>query len=70
MTDYAFPTRVTSCEKCAEHYFNEPFLREAFASVGIEHGKSSWQMAESYFDTFHKEHSRRRTRNQPDNGRK
>jgi hypothetical protein len=47
-----------SCGKCAMHYFDQPFLVEAFASVGIEHGKSSGQMAEEYFTHFHKQKHR------------
>ena len=46
------------CPECLEHYFDEPFLPAAFASVGIEHGKSSYEMAESYFGEYHrKKHS-------------
>lgn len=43
-----------TCPKCIDHYYGEPGLVHAFASVGIEHGKSSFQMAESYFDQYHK----------------
>ena len=49
-----FPRRVQDCDKCREHYFANPMLVGAFASVGIEHGKSTWQMAEEYFERFHK----------------
>lgn len=42
------------CPDCMVHYFSQPHLIEAFASVGIEHDKSIYQMAESYFATFHK----------------
>ena len=49
-----FPTKVQDCDKCREYYFANPMLIGAFASVGIEHGKSTWEMAESYFAEFHK----------------
>ena len=52
--DHAFPNKVQSCDKCREHYFSNPSLLLAFSSVGIEHGKSSWEMAESYFAEYHK----------------
>ena len=48
------------CPKCAAHYYSSaPQLIHAFASVGIEHGKSTWQMAESYFEQFHKNKHRK-----------
>lgn len=44
-----------SCPKCIEHfYIDNPSLVHAFASVGIEYGKSSFEMAETYFDQYHK----------------
>lgn len=42
-----------SCADCMQHYYETPFLVESFNSVGIEHGKSAYQMAESYFKLFH-----------------
>lgn len=42
------------CAQCLEHFRSTPFLVEAFASVGIEHGKSSGQMAKEYFAVFHR----------------
>lgn len=42
-----------ACAKCTRHWFAQPQLAHAFASVGIEHGKSSWQMAREYFSWFH-----------------
>lgn len=47
------PPLWESCPECMEHYIRQPGLAHAFASVGIEHGKSSYQMAESYFTDFH-----------------
>ena len=52
--DPAFPSKVQSCNKCREHYFSSPGLLLAFSSVGIEHGKSPWEMAEGYFAEYHK----------------
>ena len=52
MTD--LPKLVNECPRCANHWFAAPFLAEAFASVGIEHGKSSFEMAESYFADYHR----------------
>ena len=43
-----------SCPKCIAHYRTSPGLVLAFASVGIEEGKSSFQMAEAYFAQYHK----------------
>jgi hypothetical protein len=48
------PKWYLDCDKCRAHADSEPFLLEAFASVGIEHGKSSGQMAEEYFVHFHR----------------
>jgi hypothetical protein len=36
------------------HFQMERALMLSFASVGIEHGKSSYQMAESYFRAYHR----------------
>lgn len=48
------PTLVQDCPECANHWFAEgQGLLHAFASVGIERGKSSWEMAESYFANYH-----------------
>lgn len=41
------------CADCMKHYYETPFLVESFNSVGIEHGKSAYQMAESYFALYH-----------------
>jgi hypothetical protein len=43
-----------SCPKCIDHYYGNPSLVHAFASVGIEHGKSTFEMAESYFARYHR----------------
>lgn len=46
---------IESCPLCMAHFAENPWaLREAFASVGIEHNKSSAQMAASYFSVLHK----------------
>lgn len=42
------------CPDCMAHFRSTPFLVESFNSVGIEHGKSAYQMAESYFGEYHK----------------
>jgi hypothetical protein len=46
---------VPICIECANHLFGQDgwSLMHAFASVGIEHNKSSREMAESYFDHYH-----------------
>lgn len=44
------------CATCLAHWFDAPHLVGAFSSVGIEHGKSSWQMAVEYFAHMHKSH--------------
>jgi hypothetical protein len=50
-----------SCPECIEHFYgNGSSLLHAFASVGIEHGKSQFQMAESYFDIYHSRGHRER----------
>lgn len=41
------------CPKCIEHYFDQPHLVGACASVGIEHGKSTAMMLGEYFAAFH-----------------
>jgi len=48
------PDWYVNCDKCREYADSEPMLLHAFASVGIEHGKSSGQMAEEYFAEFHR----------------
>ena len=42
-----------SCPECFEHLRTTPGLLLSFASVGVEHGKSQFQMAELYFDGYH-----------------
>jgi hypothetical protein len=42
------------CAKCLEHFQDNPSMVGALASVGIEHGKSSGQMAKEFYATFHK----------------
>jgi hypothetical protein len=50
-----------SCPDCIEHFYsNGASLFRAFASVGIEYGKSQFQMAEMYFDTYHSRGHRER----------
>lgn len=44
---------LNDCPDCWEHYCNEPFLTEAFASVGIEHNLSTFEMAQLYFSLYH-----------------
>lgn len=48
------PGNPLDCGKCVDHYFGQPFLVEAAASVGIEHGKSTEQMLHEYFAAYHK----------------
>lgn len=43
-----------NCGKCLAHFFANPHIVGAFASVGIEYGKSSGQMAKEFYATFHK----------------
>lgn len=42
------------CAKCLQHFFDSPMIVEAFASVGISYGKSSGQMAKSFYAGYHK----------------
>lgn len=46
------------CGKCLQYAYSQPFLLEACASVGIEHGKSSGQMIVDYLDYYHKSRHR------------
>lgn len=46
---------VPACPECFEA-MHEPGLIEACASVGIEHGKSTWLMMKEYIDAFHARH--------------
>lgn len=46
--------KIADCPECVKHYMRQPFLMEAFASVGISQGKSTKQMASEYFTAFHK----------------
>ena len=49
------PEIVKTCPRCQAHWDAEaPGLIHAFASVGIEHGKSSHEMAVEYFGIYHK----------------
>jgi len=49
-----WPDRVQNCDKCREFYFAQgPGLVGACASVGIEHGKSTWEMIAIYLDRYH-----------------
>ncbi len=49
------PLHVEDCAKCRRHWYSDgPSLLHAFASVGIEHGKSTAEMADSYFARYHK----------------
>lgn len=41
------------CPKCMIHFLDEPALGYAFSTVGIERGKSDYQMAEAYFSYYH-----------------
>lgn len=56
MSDYVSIDELVPkhCQKCLAHFAANPFIVEAFASVGIEHGKSSGQMAQEFYATFHK----------------
>ena len=46
--------KVPDCSRCLEHLSEDGWaILEACASVGIEHGKSTTEMAERYFETFH-----------------
>jgi len=47
------------CAECMRYYRSQPHLLGAFASVGIEHGKSTYQMAVDYFDYYHSSHHRK-----------
>lgn len=41
------------CSRCLSHFLSTPMIVEAFASVGIEHGKSSGQMAQEFYAQYH-----------------
>ena len=44
-----------TCPLCIEHFYGEGSgLLHAFASVGIELGKSQFEMAATYFEQYHK----------------
>jgi hypothetical protein len=43
---------LPDCLECLE-YMAQPFLREACASVGIEHGKSTDQMLKETVEHYH-----------------
>lgn len=44
----------TDCPRCLEHYYCNPLLTEACASVAIEHGVSAGEMQRRYLATFHR----------------
>lgn len=49
-----YPEPLASCRDCARHYVAHTYLlKGAFASVGIEHGMSAWEMAEAYYQQRH-----------------
>jgi hypothetical protein len=41
------------CGPCLEHLFTAPHLREAVASVSIEHPMSAAELTRQYIETFH-----------------
>lgn len=43
---------IPACDRCFD-YMRTPFLVEACASVGIEHGKSTDQMMRETIEAFH-----------------
>lgn len=45
--------KIADCPECVKHYMRQPFLMEAFASVGISQNKSTKQMAVEYFSGYH-----------------
>ena len=45
---------LTDCPRCLEHYFAEPHLAGACASVGIERGLSSGEMLRRYLADYHR----------------
>lgn len=46
-----------TCQPCTDHWRrNAAGLRHGFASVGIERGLSSFDMARTYFVDFHRRH--------------
>lgn len=47
-------TRLSSCPACMEHYFSQPLLVEACASVGISRGMSTQAMLAHYLRVFHR----------------
>ena len=42
------------CVKCLAHALETIGLEEAFASTAIESGKTSTEIANNYFSTYHK----------------
>jgi hypothetical protein len=43
----------STCARCLDHYFDTPFLAEACASVGIEHGRTTGDMLTRYLAQYH-----------------
>jgi hypothetical protein len=41
------------CGECYLHFAEQPHLVGALASVGIEAGKSTWEMARDYMAAWH-----------------
>lgn len=55
MADLELPRQITECAKCREYYeANYTMLKYALSTTGIERGKSTWEMAEDYFDELHR----------------
>lgn len=50
------------CGKCLQHFDQNPYIVAAFASVGIEHGKSTHQMMQEFYATFHENKHREQGR--------
>ena len=48
-----FHNGIPDCDDCQEHAFSQPMLSEACASVGIEHGKSTYEMFKTYIAAYH-----------------
>lgn len=55
---------LIKCDKCLAHFFESPGMVEACASVGIEHGKSSGQMLQEFYEVHHKKegHGKRKAK--------
>jgi hypothetical protein len=45
--------RPSNCDTCMRYWASQPYLGAACASVGIEHGKSTFQMVREYLAAYH-----------------